>query len=71
MADKRRRRKRGIHGIGQIDMVADINMDMEFELVTGVGKLDPNFFDPKLTRLAHLLSFASFFLSNISIISFV
>ena len=31
------------------------------ELVTGVGWLGPNFFDPNLTRLACLLSFASFF----------
>ena len=29
------------------------------ELVMGVGKLGPNFFDPKLNRLACLLSFAS------------
>ena len=62
MAEKKRRRgKRALHEVGQMDMVADINMDMEFELVTGVGKLGPNFFNLKLTRLAHLLSFASFF----------
>ena len=30
-------------------------------LVTGVGYLGPNFFDPKLTRHAHLLTFASLF----------
>ena len=37
-------------------------MEIQFgELVTGVGLLGPDFFDPKLTRLAHLLSFASLF----------
>ena len=40
----------------------DITMEIQFgELVTGVGLLGPDFFDPKLTRLAHLLSFASLF----------
>ena len=34
------------------------------ELVTWVGKLGPNLFDPKLTRLAHLLSFPSLFIYN-------
>ena len=33
------------------DMVADINIDMELQF-------GDNFFDPKLTLLAHLLSFA-------------
>ena len=33
------------------DMVADINIDMEIQF-------GDNFFDPKLTLLAHLLSFA-------------
>ena len=32
------------------------------ELVTWVGLLGPNFFYPKLTRIACLLSFASFIL---------
>ena len=32
------------------------------DLVTGAGWLCPNFFDTKLTRLAHLLSFASLLL---------
>ena len=39
----------------------DISMEIQFgkKLVTGVGWLGQNFFDPKLTQLAHLLSFAS------------
>ena len=53
------------------DMVADLAADIVTnlgtpnlvrELVTGVNQLGTNFFDPKLTQLACLLSFASLLL---------
>ena len=38
MAEKKRRRgKRALHEVGQMDMVADINMDMEFGERVGHG----------------------------------
>ena len=40
-------------------MVAEMIMDMVRELVVGVGLLDEKFVGLKLTRLAHLLIFAS------------
>ena len=55
----------------EVDMVAEINIDIDIkinmEILFGerVGHGDwligPKLFDPKLTRLAHLLSFASLF----------
>ena len=41
------------------DMVAEMMGDMVRELVVGVGLLDEKFVGLKLTRLAHLLIFAS------------
>ena len=41
------------------DMVAEMTGDMVRELVVGVGLLDEKFVGLKLTRLAHLLIFAS------------
>ena len=50
----------------EVDMVADMEVDnLVRELVIGVGQLGPNFFDPKLIRLAHLLSFASLFFTHL------
>ena len=59
----------------ELDMVASIEVDkvalkkstsiskwksnLVSELVSGAGKLGPNFFDSKFTWLPHLLSFAS------------
>ena len=53
----------------EVDMVADININININMEIQFGKrvghggwlIGPKLFDPKLTRLAHLLSFASSF----------
>ena len=53
----------------EVDTVADINIDIKINMEIRFGErvghggwlIGPKLFDPKLTRLAHLLSFASLF----------
>ena len=50
----------------KVDMVADTKVDMvaDMEVDNGLGAFaSPNFFKPTLSRLAHLLSFASLFVT--------
>ena len=50
----------------EVDMVADTKVDMvaDMEVDNGLGAFaSPNFFKPTLSRLAHLLGFASLFVT--------
>ena len=50
----------------KVDMVADTKVDMvaDMEVDNGLGAFaSPNFFKPTLSRLAHLLGFASLFVT--------